>query len=155
MKRSTLMNIMNNVTIHHSAVYNFLTSMYRLNCSESFTKRFDELEIQDKVKINPEICEWIDENKARIIPSIQEKMDIFINKETFYGLCLVNIVACSGISDVHGFIDYIKKLPYEELLMEFLDTGYGTGEVVDSELIENLLNDKKEAKEAERKAKKK
>lgn len=139
------MSILDRVEIHHSLVYDFLASMYRLNNNEKFVNEIEELRLKDKIKLNDEILNWVKKNKEIIPKNIQEKFDIYFNRETFYGLCLTGLVACSHIDTIDDFIDYIGKLSHEDILTEFLDTGFGTGEEVSKCLVQELLNSEKEA----------
>lgn len=139
------MDVSERVEIHHSIVYDFLASMYRLNNNEKFLDEIEELKLKDRIMIDQDILDWVKKNRDIVTTDIQEKLDMFFNRETFYGLCLISIIVYNRIDTVEKFINYIKHLPCQDIFMEFLDTGYGAGEELNKSLVEKLLNNEKAA----------
>lgn len=139
------MDIIDRVEIQHSVVSDFLASMFRLNNNQTIIEGYYELEFEQNIKLNEDILNWVKKSRKIIPPSIQEKFDVFFNKETFFGTCLICPASCMHINDVESFIKYTAELPCEDIIREFLNTGFGTGEEVDRSFVERLINDEKEA----------
>lgn len=136
------MSLIDKVEIQHNLSYDFLASMFRLNCNKELTT----IEADDKFKFNEEIIKWVEETRNKLPENIKSSLDIFFNYETFYGMCLVELIAVNKPKDIEAFISYIENVPVHIILEKFLGTGYGIGEDEKiSGLVRRMLDDEKYA----------
>ncbi len=135
------------VFIHHSLAYDFLTSIFRVNTNELMLRRLGRQQWVSDLKPSADMIEWIEESRRKFTLDIQEKLDLFFDPETFYGLCLLRNIASARLNSVQDFLVYIGSMSTKELLKRFLATGFGTLKVnpQDDATIERLLTDDKEA----------
>lgn len=136
------MNIVDKIEIQHNLSYEFLASMFRLNCNEQLTKS----DADDKFKFNEDILKWVDETRGRLPENIKASLDTFFNYETFFGMCLVDVIAENKPKDVEDFIDLIDNMPVESTLEEFMGSGYGIeNNEPPSVIVKRMLSDEKYA----------
>ncbi|MGE5630457.1 MAG: ArsR/SmtB family transcription factor [Caulobacteraceae bacterium] len=135
---------MDKVTVHHSTAYDFLAGMYRLNNNEKLVELISELDTADKIKFNDEILKWVENSRRKFTKEIKERLDLFFNYESFFGVCLINDIASKDINNAKAFIRYVEQLPLAYILKSFLGTGYGPEDITE-EQTEKMLGNHKDA----------
>lgn len=135
------------VLIHRSLAYDFLMSIFRMNTNELMLRRLGRLRAFTELKPSGDLIDWIEESRRKLTLDIQEKLDLFFDPETFYGLCLLRNIASARLDSVDDLLKYISSMETRELMKRFLATGFGTLKVnpQDDETIDKLLTDDKEA----------
>jgi DNA-binding transcriptional ArsR family regulator len=118
--------------------------MFRLNCNE----KLKSIELVEKVKLNEDIVNWVNETRNKLPEDIKIALDTFFNYETFYGMCLASVITENNPGSIDAFIGIIENMAVESILERFLGSGYGTGNTEpDIELVEKMINDEKYAVE--------
>lgn len=133
------MDVIEKVKIHHSIVYDFLASMFRLNNNKKLTLQEGDYPTKG-LKPSEDIEKWVQEMKEKIPQQVQEEIKKFFHWETFFGMCLVRLIPSSNPQDVPEFIDYLRKLPVNEILKRFLSTGYAPDEATVQDLLDGKVD---------------
>lgn len=136
------MNIFDKIEIQHNLSFDFLASMFRLNCNEQLTK----LDADDKFKFNDDLLKWVDETRGKLPENIKASLDTFFNYETYYGMCLIVLIAKSKPKNIDDFINLIENMPVESILVEFVGSGYGVEDKEpQSVIVKRMLSNEKYA----------
>lgn len=139
------MEIFEKVVIKNSIVYDFLGSLFRLNCSGQFEKAKNDPVFGLKCPDDKNTSELTELTRERLTSEMRKLLEKFFDWETSFGLCIIHDIATEGIDTVNGFIDYVKNMPAKELLNQFIYTGFGP-EIENSEefSFDKIMEDEKE-----------
>lgn len=138
------MKLINRVELFRSEAIDFLASMFRLNNNDYMTKNPEY--IPNKPKPDDEIIKWVQETEKKLPKDIKNKLELFFNWETFFGMCLVSKIIVNDIKTIEKAIEWLKDLSHNKILEAFIGTGYTLEEGDNAkEIITNLLNDEKKA----------
>jgi DNA-binding transcriptional ArsR family regulator len=137
--------IIDNVEIMHSDVFDFLASIFRLNCNEKFLR--NDVAKSKKIKFNEDIINWVKNTREKIPEEIYKKIRMFFDWETFYGMCVYKVVIENKTEDIPTFLDNVKKMTSSKILSYFISTGYNLEEYEKQaiQITEKLITDEKEA----------
>lgn len=136
------MSLIDKVEISDNPAYDFMASMFRLNCNEKMRGE----DLSNGVKDNQEINSWVVKTRAKLTKDIQGLLDMFFNFETYYGVCLIPVIPLYNPIDIPDFIKILNDIPSAVLLGKFIGTGYGVSdEPVPLPIIEEMIKDEKKA----------
>lgn len=137
------MKLLKNTYLMHSEFIDFLASLFRLNNDE---KLVGDLSIVNKLKPVAEIKEWIESTKKSIPEDINQKINLFFNYETFYGMCLIGeFMDCDGIT-IKDALSRLESFSPLKILEIFMGSGYSTQDEEDiGSLVMELVKDSKKA----------
>lgn len=136
------MSLIDKAEISHNPSYDFMASMFRLNCNEKMCIENSSNGVKDDQEINS----WVVKTRAKLTKDIQELLDIFFNFETYYGVCLIPVIPLYNPKDIPDFIKILNDTPSGVMLGKFIGTGYGVSdEPVPLSTIEEMMKDEKKA----------
>lgn len=131
------MKLMDKVQIDHSLCYDFFTSLMRLNHNDDFAPNNQP---------NQEIYKMIEKTQNLITPKIREKLKIFYNLETSYGMFLVAYIQKWQMKNVPEFLKRIEDdVTPEEILLRFLHSGLGPSQEITIHTVRKLINNQADA----------
>lgn len=126
------------IYIDSSMVYEFLASIFRLECHEKLLPTDTQ-----KLKYVPEdLLKWVEKSRPKLTESMKRDMNVFFNYESFLGLSLIRLCYEKHCyDDINDFFKLIEDYPSKELVKDFFRTGYGPEEMLAS--IDDPLKVKK------------
>lgn len=125
------------ICIRSSIVYDFLISMFRLECHEYLLPKNQQL----SKYVSEDLVKWVEKTRANITDTMKNDLNIFFNYESFLGLSLVLLIWENDCyQDINDFFNFLDQYPAEELVKRFFYTGY-----VQDEMLQNI-NDPIEVK---------
>jgi DNA-binding transcriptional ArsR family regulator len=140
------MKLLRNTYLVHSEFFDFLASLFRLNNNEKLISSLSDV---SKLKPDSVIKDWVESAKKSIPEDIKQKMNLFFNYETFYGMCLIGelneFMDCDGIS-INDALSRLESFSPLKILEIFMGSGYSTQDEEDIEsLVMELVKDSKKA----------
>ena len=139
------MEIRSKTVIKNSIVYDFLTSMFRLNCSEKFEEIRKNKLFSRQSEPDTTIMDWVKASREKLTPTTNELLDKYFDWETSFGLCLTNEIASQDMTSVNDFIEYVANTPGKDLLNHFIYTGFGPEIESNGDFsLEEVMEDEKE-----------
>ncbi|HSL93363.1 MAG TPA: metalloregulator ArsR/SmtB family transcription factor [Bacillota bacterium] len=130
------MILSNKAKVHESSAYDFLSSLMRIENNEAFAPQEDP----DRF-----VSEWSDQARGKMPVTIRNSLAVFFSRETGYAMSLAGYIARARLQDAAAFLDYIKELPPEEILVHFLYTGIGPGRETSSDDVKAMTGNDKAA----------
>lgn len=107
--------------IHQSIVYDFIMSFVRIANEDSplsFYKQNEE--INAKFKQDENIVKWLKKVRKKFPEEHKNTLDLFFNLDVILYKTFIYYVRYKDFSTVEEFIDFIKKLDFDDLLAKFI-----------------------------------
>lgn len=115
------------IYIRSSIVYDFLISMFRLECHERLLPK-NQLLLK---YVSEDLVKWVEKTRAKLTDTMKNGLNIFFNYESFLGLSLVLLIWENDCyQDINDFFNFLDQYPATELVKRFFYTGYAQEEML-------------------------
>lgn len=110
-----------------SPVFEFLAAMFRITSHEKLLQKG-----QREVPGKPiDLTRWVEQKRAVLPKKLKDRLELFFNVESFFAMTLVRFAWDQHVyTDIDRFIAALQKLPSNDLLAHFLNSGYNDDQSV-------------------------
>lgn len=117
------------MTLIKSPVFELLASMFRLHNHERLEDGRRNPDEASKSRLDA----WVQGTRVKIYGAIEQELELFFNRESFFGLTLVRWVYAN---ECHGSLDEFRRMVADAdapaLLVPFLQTGFAPDKLPDT-----------------------